>query len=378
MVRVKEDMTGWKMWEHGVPDSRLTVIRQVEDYVNPNTQKRTARWECECSCEEHNRVIAVGSQIKNGNTKSCGCHRAVMSRQNGMINKKYNDFHSEIDENGNKYFVGKSSNSNDIFYVSSEDYDLIKKYCWRVNVDKRNGYKRLVTSIHFPDGKCKIKTIWAIITGYDYVDHEDGNTMNNRRENLRQSNHLLNMQNKKIYKNNKSNEPGIRLRDNKYTVDIRFNNKDYNLGRYSDFNVALMVRVRAEAAIFDKEYAPHRDLFKQYNIDIEYEKSYWNEWVLKSGVNYLGEPTHPNQRRVVQLTLYGEYINTFDNMMIASKQTGVSYSGIQGCCRGDYGHKTAGGFRWMYKEDYDKLTQQNDLSEIEPIENLTENEEDEI
>ena len=38
MVKVKEDMTGWKMWEHGVPDSRLTVIKQVEDYVTPKGQ----------------------------------------------------------------------------------------------------------------------------------------------------------------------------------------------------------------------------------------------------------------------------------------------------------------------------------------------------
>ena len=374
MVNVKMDMTGWVMAKHGVPDSRLTVIRQVEDYVNPNTGAKHARWECECSCEKHNRIIAVGAQIKNGSIKSCGCHKAEISRINGMVNKKYNDFHTEIDEDGKTYFVGKSSNSDDVFYVSSEDYDIIKGYCWRVNVDKRNGYKRLITSIHLPNRKCKIKTIWSIITGYDYVDHKDGNTMNNRRENLRESNHLLNMQNRKTHKNNKSNEPGIGVINKKYTASIRFDNKEYNLGTYKDFETALLVRIRAEAAVFDKEYAPHRDLFEQYNIDVEYEKVYWNEWISKTGINYLREPTHPWQRKVVQLTLDGEYINTFDSMMIASKHTGVSYSGIQGCCRGGYGHKSAGGFRWMYKDDYDKLTQQNDLNKIEPIENLEEDE----
>lgn len=30
MVEVKQDMTGWFMSEHGVPDSKLVVIRQVE------------------------------------------------------------------------------------------------------------------------------------------------------------------------------------------------------------------------------------------------------------------------------------------------------------------------------------------------------------
>ena len=74
----------------------------------------------------------------------------------------------------------------------------------------------------------------------------------------------------------------------------------------------------------------------------------------------MGKQTHPLQRQVVQLTLEGEYVNTFNSMKIASKQTGINYSGIKGCCRDYYGHKTAGGFCWMYKEDYDKLTQQND------------------
>ena len=31
MVKVKTDMTGWNMWDHGVPESKLTVIKQVED-----------------------------------------------------------------------------------------------------------------------------------------------------------------------------------------------------------------------------------------------------------------------------------------------------------------------------------------------------------
>ena len=33
MVKVRIDMTGWNMWEHGVPDSKLTVLYQVEDHV---------------------------------------------------------------------------------------------------------------------------------------------------------------------------------------------------------------------------------------------------------------------------------------------------------------------------------------------------------
>ena len=28
----KIDMTGWKMWEHGVPDSQITVLEEVEPH----------------------------------------------------------------------------------------------------------------------------------------------------------------------------------------------------------------------------------------------------------------------------------------------------------------------------------------------------------
>ena len=35
-ISIKIDMTGWKMWEHGVPDSRLTVLCRIDDYISPS------------------------------------------------------------------------------------------------------------------------------------------------------------------------------------------------------------------------------------------------------------------------------------------------------------------------------------------------------
>ena len=70
MVKVKEDMTGWIMSEHGGPDSRLTVIRQVEDYIQPNGVHR-AMYLCKCECG--NDTVARGDSIKDGSIKSCGC-----------------------------------------------------------------------------------------------------------------------------------------------------------------------------------------------------------------------------------------------------------------------------------------------------------------
>ena len=56
MVNVKIDMTGWVMSEHGVPDSRLTVLKQAEDFIQPNGKHR-AMWECKCSCGNPIHII---------------------------------------------------------------------------------------------------------------------------------------------------------------------------------------------------------------------------------------------------------------------------------------------------------------------------------
>lgn len=59
------DMTGWKMSEHGIPDSRITIINKA-----PNMGKHTA-WNCICECG--NECIIRGDQLRSGTAKSCGC-----------------------------------------------------------------------------------------------------------------------------------------------------------------------------------------------------------------------------------------------------------------------------------------------------------------
>lgn len=66
------DMTGWVMYEHGVSDSRLTVIKRVDDYIRPDGY-HTSQWLCECSCKNHNHIITTGEAIRSGHTLSCGC-----------------------------------------------------------------------------------------------------------------------------------------------------------------------------------------------------------------------------------------------------------------------------------------------------------------
>lgn len=58
---------------------------------------------------------------------------------------------------------------------------------------------------------------------------------------------------------------------------------------------------------------------------------------------------HSTQRRVQQFSKEGELIMTFNTVGEASKNTGVSSSGIYATCNGQ--QKTSGGYKWKYIED---------------------------
>ena len=66
MVKVKKDLTG-KIF------GRLTVIKQVEDYICSNSKHRS-QWLCQCNCGSL-PVVIQGQCLtrKNKPTQSCGC-----------------------------------------------------------------------------------------------------------------------------------------------------------------------------------------------------------------------------------------------------------------------------------------------------------------
>ena len=80
------DMTGWIMAEHGQPDSRLTILKRVENHITKGGNSQT-QWLCECSCYnefgEHPKIVVKGNNLRSGNTKSCGCiHREQLIQRN--------------------------------------------------------------------------------------------------------------------------------------------------------------------------------------------------------------------------------------------------------------------------------------------------------
>ena len=68
-----------------------------------------------------------------------------------------------------------------------------------------------------------------------FVDHKDGNGLNNQKSNLRFCNFSQNRMNTGANKNNKLGIKGVRMRaPNLYEVTIKFNGKNIYLGRFDN------------------------------------------------------------------------------------------------------------------------------------------------
>jgi hypothetical protein len=234
----------------------LTVIEQAEDYIHPNGTRR-ARWLCECSCPAHTRIIVNGDALKNKNgTRSCGCLQREFLTSLHENNKKNNLY----DLTG-EYGIGWTTNTNREFYFDLEDYDKIKGYAWREEID-HSGYHFLATYV----GRKHTLMAWIIVG--KFYDHEDRNPFNNRKYNLRPATEQENARNRSIPSNNTSGIIGVHWSkyDAAWVAQIGFKRKRIRLGTFSNKTDAVKTRLRAELEYFGVEFAPQRHLFEEYGI----------------------------------------------------------------------------------------------------------------
>ena len=71
-----------------------------------------------------------------------------------------------------------------------------------------------------------------------------------------------------------------------------------------------------------------------------------------SGFDGLKGINNPSGRKIVQISLNGEFIREWDYIVEVENSLGILRSDICGVCSGD--KKSAGGFMWRYVEDYNK------------------------
>jgi hypothetical protein len=233
-----QDLTGQRF-------GRLTVIKRGEDHVDPHGHK-VIMWECLCDCQlnlpkkDRKTVIRVGSSLKRGTAKSCGClHKEIVSKTMKKIKSKNNIY----DLTGS-FGLCYDENKEHCWKFDLEDYELIKEYYWH----SINGYAcatdtktkttilmhRIIMNCLRFDEKC--------------VDHINHNVFDNRKQNLRICTNFQNNANKNLRKDNTSGTSGVVLdkRTNKWVAQILINRKHIHLGVFENFNDAIRARKNAE------------------------------------------------------------------------------------------------------------------------------------
>lgn len=231
------DMTGWKMCEHGVEDSRLTVIELGEDYIS-SSGTRIKRWKCVCSCGSKKTLLITTGDLKSGHIKSCGCLRSEKAAVRGhQMWKQYNTY----DLSG-ECGVGHTLNG-ELFYFDIDDYNLIKDCCWYISKD---GY---VVAYHATLDK--IVKLHRLIMNFPEnvdIDHINHKLNDNRKLNLRICEHTKNMMNQSKRSDNTSGIPGVNYHksSNKWMARIGVNGSRILLGLFDNFNDAVKARKSAE------------------------------------------------------------------------------------------------------------------------------------
>jgi hypothetical protein len=158
---------------------------------------------------------------------------------------------------------------NEYFEYKSGELYWIKKPCSRIVIGTNAGSlnkvnKRFYVRIN-KKRYLRSRLIFAMHYGYfpKEVDHKDGNTLNDRIENLRACLPSQNQKNRKLQKNNTSGFKNIVFdkRHNKWQIRLVINKIQRSLGLYSDIELAELVAIEARNKYFG-EFANHGEFKK--------------------------------------------------------------------------------------------------------------------
>jgi hypothetical protein len=175
--------------------------------------------------------------------KEIGIKSRIKTGKNKLIRRSKNTPFKELGNGIDEIYL----NTGDIVKVDSEYYDELIKYRW----NKSKGYAAAKVNGRFV-GMHKL----IITTGKNQVvDHINGNTLDNRKSNLRICNKKENAAHRvKLSDNNTSGVHGVSWHKlkRKWIASIGFNKKLIFLGYFEDIKEAEKVRKEAEINYYGK------------------------------------------------------------------------------------------------------------------------------
>ena len=127
--------------------------------------------------------------------------------------------------------------------VNEEDFELVEGSTWVLKVWRTNTYaiEFLYDEPRLPGGGYPFITMHRLITGWEYVDHINGDGLDNRRSNLRQATHAQNIQNQRTQQRSKSGYRGVTYfpnagkwkRTKPWRARIKIDGRDITLGYFA-------------------------------------------------------------------------------------------------------------------------------------------------
>lgn len=125
--------------------------------------------------------------------------------------------------------------------IDDDDFDLLHKFKWHPQPGRQTFYAK--KSI-YKNGICigSIKMHQVLFPQYKHCDHINGNGLDNRKENLRESNHQTNAFNRAKQTNSTSGFKGVSyLKKNKcWSAKSRLSGKDIWLGSFKTKEAAAL------------------------------------------------------------------------------------------------------------------------------------------
>ena len=212
---------------------KLTIIREVERYVEPSGRKYRMVL-CSCDCGSEPIEVRLHS-LRSGLTKSCGCYQKEKAKE---THKKFNTY--DLETYG--YGVGYTTKGEE-FYFDKEDYDLIKYYTWSIN---RDGYV-VAADVNTKKHLYMHRLVMNAKNGVE-IDHKFHMNNDNRKSELREVTSSQNSINRRIKSTNTSGITGVSWyrQTSKWRAYISINGKNINIGYFTTKEEAIEARRKAE------------------------------------------------------------------------------------------------------------------------------------
>ena len=120
--------------------------------------------------------------------------------------------------------------------VDWDDFRKLSKHKWHAHKRHNLWYALRTINVNSKQKTIRMHRLVLKAKEGDYVDHINGNGLDNRKNNLRLCNHKQNAANSRISKNNTSGYKGVcwDKSRSKWIATIRVNYRKLNLGRYDN------------------------------------------------------------------------------------------------------------------------------------------------